>query len=219
MTNMDMSEREEIEALLPWHAAGTLSRAEAARVEAALARDPELARRFELAREEQGETVHLNETLGAPSTRALDRLMTAIDAEPARRRLRFSLAEKFAEFVGSLSPRTLAWSGAAAALAIVLQAAIITGIVVNDRAATYQSASAPAAATGTFAAIRFRDQVTASEIMQFLTEHKLTLAGGPLAGGMVRVKLSDAGLPQDELTRVIKRLQNDRRVDMIATTQ
>jgi anti-sigma-K factor RskA len=67
-------EREEIEALLPWYAAGTLSRRDAQRVEEALARDPELARRYALVREELGETIHLNETLGAPSARTLENL-------------------------------------------------------------------------------------------------------------------------------------------------
>jgi anti-sigma-K factor RskA len=67
-------EREDIEALLPWHAAGTLSRRDAERVERALAQDAELARRFELVREEMAETIHLNETLGAPSPRAAQRL-------------------------------------------------------------------------------------------------------------------------------------------------
>ena len=57
-------ERQEIEELLPWHAAGTLSRRDAQRVEEALARDPELARRYALVREELGETISLNETLG-----------------------------------------------------------------------------------------------------------------------------------------------------------
>src|SRR6267378_368325 len=84
-------EHQDIEALLPWHAAGTLSRRDSARVEEALARDPELARRYELVREELGETIHLNETLGAPSARAMDRLMAAIDAEGARRRAPVSL--------------------------------------------------------------------------------------------------------------------------------
>jgi len=79
-------ERQEIEELLPWHAAGTLSRRDAQRVEEALARDPELARQYALVREEFGETIHLNETLGAPSARALEKLFAKIDAEPARRR-------------------------------------------------------------------------------------------------------------------------------------
>jgi hypothetical protein len=74
-------ERHEIEALLPWHAAGTLSRRDADRVEQALAGDRELARRYDLVRQELAETIHLNETLGAPSPRAMEKLFAAIDAE------------------------------------------------------------------------------------------------------------------------------------------
>src|SRR5258706_13771657 len=97
-------ERQDIEALLPWHAAGTLSRRDRARVEEALARDPELARRYELVREELGETIHLNETLGAPSARAMENLMAAIDAEAARRHVPVSLnfAARIAEFISGL---------------------------------------------------------------------------------------------------------------------
>ena len=78
------SERGDIEGLLPWHAAGTLDYREAQSVEAALASDPELARRYELVREELAQTIHLNESLGAPSARAMDALFAKIDAEPAR---------------------------------------------------------------------------------------------------------------------------------------
>ena len=91
---MNEKERHEIEALLPWHAAGTLSRCDADRVEQALADDPELAPHYDLVRQELAETIHLNERLGAPSARAMEKLFAAIDAEeagtPRRRRRRFS---------------------------------------------------------------------------------------------------------------------------------
>jgi hypothetical protein len=77
-------ERHEIESLLPWHAAGTLDRCDAERVERALAEDGELARRYELVRVELAETIHLNETLGAPAARAMEKLFAAIDAEEER---------------------------------------------------------------------------------------------------------------------------------------
>src|SRR5262245_29730742 len=77
-------ERHEIESLLPWHAAGTLDRGDAERVERALTEDGELAKRYELVREEFAETIRLNETLGAPSARAMEKLFAAIDAEEAR---------------------------------------------------------------------------------------------------------------------------------------
>ena len=76
-------ERHEIESLLPWHAAGTLDRRDAERVEQALAEDGELARRYELVREELAETIRLNESLGTPSERAMEKLFAAIDAEEA----------------------------------------------------------------------------------------------------------------------------------------
>ena len=55
-----VDDRQEIENLLPWHAAGTLSRRDAERVERALASDQELARRFELVREELAELAELS---------------------------------------------------------------------------------------------------------------------------------------------------------------
>ena len=75
----------EIEMLLPWHAAGTLNARDARRVEEALARDPELARQYAVIQEEYAATIRLNESLGAPSARAMTKLFAAIDAEPARK--------------------------------------------------------------------------------------------------------------------------------------
>jgi hypothetical protein len=80
----NMMKRDEIETLLPWYAAGTLSRSDADRVEQALASDQELAQCFELIRKELAETIYLNETLGAPSQRAAEKLFAAIDAEDAQ---------------------------------------------------------------------------------------------------------------------------------------
>src|SRR5207253_3034887 len=71
-------EPSEIEMLLPWHAAGTLNARDARRVDEALARDPELARQYAVIREEYAETIHLNESLGAPSARVAD-ITTLLD--------------------------------------------------------------------------------------------------------------------------------------------
>src|SRR5688500_15329088 len=115
--NREAPERSDIEALLPWHAAGTLSRRDAERVEQALASDRELARRYDLVREELNETIHLNETLGAPSVRAMEKLFAKIDAEAPRAKKRsFDFVGRIVEFMSSFSPRTLAMAGAAAAV-------------------------------------------------------------------------------------------------------
>ena len=72
--------------------------------------------------------IHLNETLGAPSARAMERLFAAIDSEEARspRHGRwFDLGSRIFEFLSNLTPRTLARSAIAAAVAILVQAAVI----------------------------------------------------------------------------------------------
>ncbi len=216
-------ERQDIEELLPWHAAGTLSRRDAKRVEDALANDAELARRYELVREELSATINLNETLGAPSARAMEKLFRKIDAEPARKSIAsFNISARVAEFLAGFSPRTLAWSATAAVLAIVLQAGLIAGVMLKEPAAGgYQTASAPSAGTGegAFAIIRFAPQASAADITKFLETNKVTLAGGPLAGGLYRVRVAVTGLPKDELARIVKRLQEDKVVGFIATAE
>ncbi len=74
------AERRRIESLLPWYAAGTLSRSDADCVEQALASDIGLARSYALVLEELAETVYLNERLGGVA----EKLFAAIDAEEAR---------------------------------------------------------------------------------------------------------------------------------------
>src|SRR3954453_2562171 len=77
-------ERPDIAAVLPWHAAGTLSRRDTERVEAALANDNDLRKQYQLVREELGETIRLNESPGAPSARAMERLFAKIEIEAPR---------------------------------------------------------------------------------------------------------------------------------------
>src|SRR6478736_7441431 len=111
MSKKMLDEPSEIEMLLPWHAAGTLNARDARRVEEALVRDPELARQYAVIREEYAETIHLNESLGPPSARAMQKLFAAIDEEPERKpSVSSAFSARISEFFARLSPRTLAWS-------------------------------------------------------------------------------------------------------------
>ncbi len=223
MNAANETEPGDIELLLPWHAAGTLSRRDTQRVEAALASDPELARRYELVREELGQTIHLNETSGAPSARAMQALFAKIDAEPARRpAASFNLGARIAEFLATLSPRTLAWSASAAALAILLQAGLLAGIALKEKSpGGYETASAPKSVTGegAYALIRFQPQASAADVAKFLETNKLRIADGPSAGGLYRVRVAARELPKADLARVVKTLQEDKVVGFIAATQ
>jgi len=217
-----------IELLLPWHAAGTLSQRDKQRVEAALAHDPGLARRYELVREELGETIHLNETLGAPSARAMEALFAKIDAEPSRApATSLNFGARVREFFADLSPRTLAWSASAAALAIVLQAGLIAGIVFKEQAAptagSYQTASMPLAAKveGAYALIRFQPQANAADISKFMETNKLSIADGPTPGGLYRVRISPSKVSSTDLADIVKTLHDNNAnvVGFIAPTQ
>jgi len=222
MNTMNKETQSDIEELLPWHAAGTLSRRDTQRVEEALANDPELARRYELVREEFGETILLNETLGAPSGHAMEKLFAKIDAEPARKQVAsFNLSTRVAEFFASLSPRTLAWSAAAAAIAIFLQAGLIANIVIKDKAGGFETASAPSTdpGVGAFTLIRFAPQASSDDITKFLEANKLQVAAGPMPGGLYKVRVAVTGLPKDEIARIVKKLQEDKVVGFIATAQ
>ena len=213
----------ELDELLPWHAAGTLSRRDAQRVEDALGKDPELARRYSLVREELGETIHLNESLGAPSARAVEQLFAKIDAEPVRKpAVSFNLAARFSEFFANLSPRTLAYASGAAVLAIVLQAGIIAGVMLKEQGGGYETASAPTTpppGEGAFTLIRFAPQATQDDVTKFLETNKLSIAAGPMTGGLYKVRVAVTGMPKAELGALVKKLQSDKAVNFIAVSE
>jgi hypothetical protein len=213
-------EREDIENLLPWHAAGTLSRRDAERVEQALAQDAELARRYELVCEELSETIHLNETLGAPSARAAQKLFAAIEAEtatPKQRGFSFDLGGWMAGLIERVSPRTLAWSAAAAGLVLVAQAGLLAGMMVGDRGATYQTASYEQASTtgpahGSYALVRFNPDASAADITRFFETYKASLVEGPRAAGIYRIRVTRDELAKDAVSKILARMAEDKGV-------
>jgi hypothetical protein len=220
MTTNDATapQRQDIEALLPWHAAGVLSARDAERVEAALASDGELARRYAMVREELGETIRLNETLGAPSVRAMDRLMAAIEADTAtarHTRRSFDIGAWIARHLAQLSPRTLAWSAIVAALAIVLQAGLITGLFVGERGGkgfeTVLYGSGGQSSPGAFVLLGFTPDASIADITRFLQSHKATMVEGP-KDNLFRVRVAATRLPKDELAGIARRMQEDGKI-------
>jgi len=216
-TGNDDARRREIEDLLPWYAAGTLGRYDAERVKAAIASDEELSRRFALVREELAATIHLNETLGAPSPRVAQQLFTTIDAEPRvspSRRMGDTVGRRLSNLLATLSPRTLAWSATAAALIIVLQAGVITSSMLRDRggASSYETASADKAGgmrqQGSEVLVRFAPQASAADITRFLKAHGASVVGGPV-DDLYRVRVAS---PKTDVEGIVKAMQVERNV-------
>ncbi len=207
-------ERQEIEALLPWHAAGTLSRRDRERVERAIASDSELARRLTLVREELQETIHLNESLGVPSSRAMEKLFAAIEAEgaPAPARRSFDLVGRVSEFLSGFAPRTIAYAAAAATVAFFLQSAMLTAALMKDHSdtPTPQLASAHTP-SNVHAVIRFSPQATSAAINSFLNAHGAEVVGGPGRNGSFDIRFT--GEPSsDEIVKSVQRMQSETMV-------
>lgn len=229
-TEMSAAAPDEIDLLLPWYAAGTLTPAEAKRVEEALARDPALgerlalAGRLALAREEMEEAVGLAESIPGPSPRARDRVFDRIaaieDARPAgladlgrtaSARVRESgLVGRLLDLVSGLAPRKLAYAGIAAALLIAAQAGIIgTLLAGRPGGAIYGTASGPGAPAGegTFALVRFAPGANMDRVSAVLGDLGASIADGPRAGGFYRVRIAAKAVPAAERDRLVARLR------------
>ena len=223
-------EPSEIEMLLPWHAAGTLNARDARRVEEALARDPELARQYAVIREEYAETIHLNESLGAPSARAMQKLFAAIDGEPVRKpSLSTNLSARIAEFFASLSPRTLAWSASLGAVALLLQAGVIGAVLMKNQTASFQTASLsmnerrrPSPAISARAAppralVRFAPDARIADITALLDNYQASIVDGA-KGGMFRLQFGNRAMSKDEVAGLMSRLQGEKIVSLAVAT-
>ncbi len=188
--------RGEIDDLLPWYANGRLAAADRARVEAALAADPELARRLEIVREERAEAIAANEALSPTSSRAFDRLMAAIDAEPAPARpfaaMKAGLLERFGDFLAGLAPRRLAYAAAAVVAVVALQSLAIGGLIGRGGTAGGPMTTASqgeTAGAGPTLLVAFAPEARIDEIAALLKANGAGIAEGPKAGGMFRLRL------------------------------
>jgi hypothetical protein len=215
-------EPSEIEMLLPWHAAGTLNARDAKRVDEALVRDPELARQYAVIREEYAETIGLNESLGAPSARAMTKLFAAIDGEPARKpSMSRNIASRISGFFARLSPRTLAWSASLGALLVLLQAGVIGAVLVkNQQQTTFQTASlsmdepvtrslGPEAPR---ALVRFAPDARVADITALLDTYQASIVDA--RGGMFRLQFGTRAMSKDDIAALMNRLKGEKIVNL-----
>ena len=222
----------EIEMLLPFHAAGTLSARDARRVEDALASDPDLARQYAVIQEEYAETISFNESLGAPSVRAMQKLFAAIDGEPERKpQLSASLSARISEFFAKLSPRTLAWSASLGAVALLLQAGVIGAVLMKNQTTSFQTASlslnepssAPltrdlgSSAAPPRALVRFAPEARIADITALLENYQASIVDGA-KGGMFRLQFGNKAMGKDEAASLLKRLQGEKIVGLAVAT-
>lgn len=199
-TSKQTADREptELEALLPFHAA---ARSTCVMPAASMRRSPAIPiwrASMRRSQDEYAETILLNESLGAPSSRAMQKLFAAIDAEPARKSASFNPLMRIVGFFSSLSPRTLAYAGVAGAVLVLLQAGVIGTVLVKDRAGgNFQTAAFPAQSTGARSACfglrrtqRRRDHAVAKHLQRV---HRFGSEGRYVPRPVRRQSLVEAG--------------------------
>ena len=159
----------------------------------------------------------------------MQKLFAAIDAEPARTpsaSLRISTG--IAEFFAGLSPRTLAFSAALGALALLLQAGVIGAILAKQQGGTFQTASLSGPKetlartlgqeTGPQAFVRFTPDARVSDITAFLDAHQAVIINSTV-GGMFRLQFGDRPMSKQEIAGLMTRLQNEKIVALAAPAQ
>ena len=199
--------KEDIEQLLPWFVTGKLQDADRRMVEGYLQSHPAMRSQIALIEAEQSDVTANNEAVGAPSADRLAKLMARIETDSSH-------ASPIAALAGYVQ-RALDWLGdrsalvpvaAAAIAAILLQAGVIgvflsQGSPADSGPKTFQTASAPVAVTSdtaTYVLAGFAPTATAQQIEQTLQPLGVTIADGPKAGGIYRLRLAGKVLGEPE---------------------
>lgn len=197
-----LSERDEIEALLPWYVSGKLEAKSRARVERYLKTHPEVKAHLALVREEAGATIASNEAIAAPGPRALDRLRASIAATSRRKPSTGALTQlsnRVTDWLAALAPPKLALAGAVAALIVMLQAAAIGALMMERVAApAYQTAGGEeTVGEGFELLVGFSEGATIGEINDLLKRLDAVVTDGPKAG-LYRLRLPGSKAGDEE---------------------
>jgi hypothetical protein len=206
MTDTDeLTEQEEMEALLPWYVTGKLDHTDAERVTAYLARHQNVAQQLGLIQEERAAAEAAHDALEGPPPGALDRLMTSVGGARASSGgagapdgLLLKIWRGAADFFAAPSPAGVRWAAMAATLVLTVMAAVIMMLVVKQsrnggegdaRSPVYIQSGGQKhnpGVGGTFL-IGFANDATAQGITKFLGEMEATIVDGPKPGGMYKV--------------------------------
>ncbi|MEM6709632.1 MAG: hypothetical protein AAF648_12685 [Pseudomonadota bacterium] len=190
--------RQEAEALLPWHVAGTLSVEEAQAVQAFIDSGEIDAAEIHSLEEFATEIRRVDDDEPAYNPALLDNVMARLDEVPQES---ISLASNDAEAPAGFFERllgSLQWSATpgAARWALGAQFAAITGLVValvvnpgvsGDEVYETVAGPAPVAATLPALSVGFEEGVTEAELRALLTGFDLEIVGGPSTIGLYQI--------------------------------
>ena len=205
-----LNPHEEIEALLPWYANGTLTPAETATVEQHLAQCP--ACRAELKQcHALATAVRDNAESWQPAPGGFDRLMAEIDRlepkpTPAKTRSP-PLFQRILDWLGA-TPNPVRWTLALESMAVAALL-LVVALPMIGTAPEYETLSSGAEQTTTGPRLRvvFADSATVGEIRQLLQDIDGNIVAGPTALGVYTVALPSGERPEQRLASALTRLR------------
>ena len=124
------------------------------------------------------------------------------------------------------------WVILVAAVIVLLQAGVITRLVMQEHEGaappvqaaaaiandmpTFETASAPIVTRGleinSYALVRFAPQASIADINKFLDARDAAIVDGPKAGGVYRVRVAHGSLSRQQLARAVKELEADKSI-------
>lgn len=208
-----MSEREDIEMLLPWYATGKLSDEDRGRAAAYLAQNAGFEKQLALIAEDRDAAISANEALGTPSPGALERLLVQINQEKPQIRHVLSQAQAtgvFGWLAQAFRVPALRAAGMAGAFIILLQAAVIGTLMLSGvERAGFETASGPqeTSPAGTRLLIAFQPDAKAGDITALLEKIDARIVSGPRAQGLYIIRLQGDAAAAQNTDRIIARLK------------
>ena len=113
--------------------------------------------------------------------------------------------------------RILVWLIAAAILTVILHAHLNTAAPVTGIGGSYHMASA--SNENAVVAVRFASDASLVDITEFLDAYKASLVDGPHSGGLYKLRIANANLPQNGIGEIVGRMAQEKVVEFVAVVQ
>ncbi len=210
---------DEIEALLPWYANGTLTSAETATVEQHLAHCPACRADLEQCRA-LATAVQSNEESWQPAPGGFDRLMAEIDRLEAKpvpvKTASPPLFQRFLDWLGA-TPNPVRWTLALESMAVaaLLLIVAVPMLKTTPEYETLSSGTEQPAAKGPRLRVVFADSATVGEIRQLLRDIDGNIVAGPTALGVYTVALPAIDHPDQVLAQALTNLRTRNQVKLV----
>jgi len=230
-TNKKILEQEpgEIEALLPWHAAGTLSARDSRRVEDALARDSELAKQYAVIRKN---TPRPSRSMRASARRPRARCISCLRRSTPNCAQAVGVAQDLHGNRGNFSRacRRARWliRRHSARWPLLLQAGVIGAFLASSRPGRFKPRRLSGregnrrpfarAETAPRALVRFAPDARIADITAFLDANQASIIDSS-QGGMFRLQFGDKPMSRQETASLMTRLQSEKIINLAVTAQ